>query len=263
MAQRALINRRDEQGFYRLSNAGWVDFSKLASTYGGIGLYEAIKILMNEEYNSAYTDEDIDLGNRILLAFNEKCAEMKEKYDVPFSLEFSVPGESAAFRLANRSRIKYGDIVKYNEVSNQYTPLTLDFGITKKLEWEEALSTKVEPTGICHININASLTPKQNVNMNRAMWKAYPNIQYYAFNGTQCLCENGHLEMTETHDEKCIVCSGNIIDRTTRSIGYFKSTLTDFGKNRQNEFKRRKWYSKDSIVDAVTTKATNMISEIK
>lgn len=250
-AQRSIIAKRDEQGFFNLSQAGWVDLSKLASTFGGIGLYEAVKILNNGEWGTPYTEEDIEVGNMILSAYNQKCSDASEKYEVPFNLEFSVPGESMAFRVAKRNKINFGiDEVEYNEASNQFTPLTLDYGIINKLEWEEMLSTEVDPTGICHININTSLNPEQNVKMHRAIWKKYPHIQHYALNGTMSLCENGHLEMTEAYGSTCIVCGSKIIDKTTRSIGYFKSTYNDFGKNRQDEWKRRKWFTPKKVNEA-------------
>jgi anaerobic ribonucleoside-triphosphate reductase len=251
-AQRALIYQRNEQGFLKLSQAGWVNLEKLASTFGGVGLYEAIKILNDGEYGSAYTKEDLELGNKILLAFENKCVEASKRNGVIFNMEVSVPAESMAFRFANRDRSIFGkENIPYKELSNQFTPLTLDFGVSKKLEWENELSSLVAPTGICHVNVEGELTPEKNIEIHRKIWAKFPSVQHYALNSTIYNCENNHNKQTKRTDGTCTECGGKITDYVTRSIGYFRSIPFEFGKNRAEEYTRRKWFTTQSIGEAV------------
>jgi len=246
ISQRNLVYKRDEEGFFQLPKVGWINLKKLSSTFGGLGLYEACKILSNNDFGSPYTNEELEIGNKILEIFNDACSEASKTYDVLFNMEVLVPGESMAFRLADRDKIDYSKEVNYTELSNQFSPLTLNFDFIERLQFENELSSKIPPTGICHINIEGSLTPEQNVRMHRALWKHFPFIQHYAFSSTIYNCENGHTEC-KTIKNKCMICGGEIIDITSRSIGYFKSVLNSFGKNRKNEYFRRKRYNKNIV----------------
>lgn len=251
-AQRCMIYDKAEQGFFKLQQAGWVDFTKLASTFGGVGLYEAIKILNESEYGSAYTKEDLKLGNSILLAFENKCKDASDRNNCTFNMEVSVPAESMAFRFAKKDKIVYGEKnIPYKELSNQFTPLTLDFGVSKKLEWENELSSIVEPTGICHVNVEGELSPEKNIEIHRKIWEKFPYVQHYALNSTIYSCENNHNRQTKRSNNTCSTCGGAIVDYVTRSIGYFRSVPFAFGTNRADEYTRRKWFGTNSIENAV------------
>lgn len=239
--QRNIIYERNTEGLYQLSKTGWVNFKKLASTYGGVGLYEALKLISNNEYGSKYTKEELDFGNEILKIIDEKCTSASNKYKNSYNMEVSIPAESMAIRFKDRDVIKYGEEnIPYKELSNQFTPLTLEVDMVEKLQNEDYLSSIVDPTGICHINIDGEINPEQNVSLHRNLWKNYPNIDHYAFNAPISTCLNGHSEPTQ-NDGKCIVCGANIEFTTSRSIGYFKTVEFDFGKGRRDEFKRRKF----------------------
>jgi len=246
-AQREIIMERDSQNFYKLSEAGWVDFTKLASTLGGLGLYEAVKLVFDAEWGTEYTDEELAFANDIVALFNDICINKTEELGFPINMELCIPGESAAFRFAERERILFGeDAVNYPELSNQFTPLTLNFDIAQRLKWEEVLSEITPPSGICHINIDAPLTPEQNIKLHRQLWKMYPNIEHYAFNSTIYTCVNHH-NYPDHEEGQCKLCGGDIINAVSRSIGYFKSTIFDFGKNRKDEHSRRTWHKTETI----------------
>jgi len=177
--------------------------------------------------------------------YDELCDSLTESTGYTFNFELSIPAESMAFRFKDRENFLYGKDDRYTELSNQFTPLTLKVDLVDKLEAEDYLSSKIAPTGICHINIQGRINPEQNVKLHRSTWTKYPDIEHYAFNSPICECENKHLEpdfvLNNMGEKLCVVCGGHIVSTTSRSIGYFKDTETAFGERRAEEFKRRKF----------------------
>lgn len=239
-SQRRIIYARDLDGLYSLSKHGWVKFNKLASTLGGVGVFEAVKIVLNGNFKKPYTEEELKLANEILSTFDEACFEFCDSTGNTYNMEVSIPAESMAFRLKDREDIIFGKDDRYTELSNQFTPLTLNVDIVDKLTTENFLSTEVSPTGICHINIKGRINEEQNLKLHKTLWENYPKIEHYAFNAPICECENGHLE-PDDNNGKCVICGGDIVSTTSRSIGYFKDVDNSFGKRRSEEFKRRKF----------------------
>lgn len=239
-AQRKIIYQRHNEGLYNFSRVGWVKFEKLASTLGGVGIFEMAKLICNGDFNKKYTAEEKMVAEEVQALFDAKCSQFTEETGNTFNMELSIPAESMAFRFKDREDINYGKDERYSELSNQFTPLTLDIDIVDRLTDENYLSSVISPTGICHINIEGKITPEQNIRLHRTTWKNYPDVEHYAFNSPICECENMHLE-PDSNDGKCVVCGGNIVSTTSRSIGYFKDTETAFGARRREEFKRRKF----------------------
>jgi anaerobic ribonucleoside-triphosphate reductase len=238
-AQRTLVYDRDEEGMFRFSKVGWIDYTKLASTYGGLGLYECVKILHNRPWGSPYERDELITLQTILKMFDQKAKDSTKKYGCPFNIEVSIPGESMAMRFAKRERVNYPEFNEYKELSNQFVPLTLNCDMMDRLKWEDYLSSQVDPTGILHFNIDGELEKDQNIRIHRTIHKNFPHISHYALSGTIYYCENGHDFMRKLDD--CPYCSGRIVDSVCRSIGYLKSTHFDFGAGRKDEWKRRVW----------------------
>jgi anaerobic ribonucleoside-triphosphate reductase len=243
ISQRHLIALRDKQGMFSFSKVGWIDYSTLNSTFGALGLYEAAKLAYNGDFTKNYEANELDFANEIIKFIDKYTRDMSKEYNIPFSAEVLIPGESMAFRMADRDHLRFDKImeVPYTELSNQYSPLTLNINMQQKLYNEDYLNKDVPTTGICHININGSPSPEQNIKLHRTIWEKYPNICHYAINSMICICENGHMH-PECIDEKCIECGGKIVDKQTRAIGYFKSVVKEFGKRRKEEALRRVFF---------------------
>jgi len=241
-SQRKLIEKRTSEDFYDFTENQGVFNDKLASTIGGLGLYEAVKLLSNREWGTLYNQDELDMANEILKFVDNKCAEASKDTGKIFNMELSIPGESGAFRLKNRDVINFGDQVNYPELSNQFLPATVEANLNEKLKVEDELCKYIPSTTIAHLNIDANLSEEQAVQLHKKIWEAYPNLSHYAFNPVSYLCENGHLNTTTTNEGDCIDCNGEIIDRSTRSIGYIRSVDYEFGKNRKNEQSRRVYY---------------------
>jgi len=241
-SQRRLIEKRTEENFFDFTERQGVINDKLASTIGGMGLYETIKLLSGNEWGTMYTQEELDMANEILKFVDKKCADASNETGKIFNMELSIPGESSAFRLKKRDIINFGDDVNYPELSNQFLPATINANLNEKLKVENELCKYIPSTTIAHLNIDASLSEEQCVQLHKKIWEAYPYLSHYAFNPVSYLCENGHLNTTTTQDGKCIECDGEIIDRSTRSIGYIRSVDYEFGKNRKDEQSRRVYY---------------------
>jgi len=241
-SQRSLIEDRTNENFFDFTEKQGVKNDKLASTIGGLGLYEAVKLLTGSEWGETYTQYELDIANEILKAVDAKCAQASKATGKIFNMELSIPGESSAKRLQKRDVLNFGNEVNYKELSNQFLPATIDTTINEKLKVENELCKYVPSTTIAHLNIDVELSEEQTVQLHKKISEAYPNLSHYAFNPITYLCEDGHLNTTSTDDGLCIECGGKIVDRSTRSIGYIRSIDYEFGKNRKDEQSRRTYY---------------------
>ena len=241
-SQRNLTQKRTDEGFFDFTESQGVINDKLASTIGGMGLYETVKLLSNGVWGEMYSDEELYMANEILKFVDHKCAEASKNSGKIFNMELSIPGESSAFRLKNRDVLNFGDEVNYPELSNQFLPATVKANLNEKLRVENELCKYIPSTTIAHLNIDAELSEEQSVQLHKKIWESYPNLSHYAFNPVSYLCENGHLHTTITNEGVCVECNGKIVDRSTRSIGYIRSIDNEFGKNRKDEQSRRVYY---------------------
>lgn len=241
-SQRRLIEKRTEEGFFDFTEQQGVINDKLASTIGGMGLYETIKILSGNDWGTMYNQDELYMANEILKFVDKKCAIASNSTGKIFNMELSIPGESSAFRLKERDLINFGEEVNYPELSNQFLPATVKANLNEKLFVENELCKYIPSTTIAHLNIDANLSEEQCAQLHRKIWETYPKLSHYAFNPVSYFCENGHLNTTTTENELCIECNGKIIDRSTRSIGYIRSVDYEFGKNRKDEQSRRVYY---------------------
>ena len=241
-SQRNLIEKRTDEGFFDFTESQGVINDKLASTIGGMGLYETVKLLSNGIWGEMYSDEELYMANEILKFVDHKCAEASKQSGKIFNMELSIPGESSAFRLKNRDVLNFGNEVNYPELSNQFLPATVKANLNEKLRVENELCKYIPSTTIAHLNIDAELSEEQSVQLHKKIWESYPNLSHYAFNPVSYLCENGHLHTTITNEGVCVECNEKIVDRSTRSIGYIRSIDNEFGKNRKDEQSRRVYY---------------------
>lgn len=242
-SQRRLIEKRTEENFFDFTKNQGVDNDKLASTIGGLGLYEAVKLLSGELWGTMYSDEELSIANEILKFVDKKCAEASRNTGKIFNMELSIPGESSAFRLQKRDVMNFGkENIEYTELSNQFLPATIKANLNEKLKVENELCKYIPSTTIAHLNIDAEVSEEQSVQLHKKIWEAYPYLSHYAFNPVSYICENGCLHTTATNEGKCIECGGEIIDKSTRSIGYIRSITNEFGKNRKDEQSRRVYY---------------------
>lgn len=240
--QRDLIAKRVEEKFYNLSKTKWINFEKLSSTIGVLGLFECVKLLSNGNFADKYTDEELELADKIITFIYNYSSEICQLTGYNFNVEFPIPGESMCFRFYERDLISYKeDAVKYNEYSNQLFPLHLKDDINLKLSQENAILKNNQQTGITHINIDGEISKEQNLKLHQLIWQNYPNIDYYAFNQYIRYCRNGHPTTKITN--KCPKCDAEIVDVISRTVGYFKSVEVDFGKKRREEFKRRHFFN--------------------
>lgn len=241
-SQRNLIEQRTREGFFDFGENQGIKNDKLASTIGGMGLYEAVKLITGSKWGTMYTDEELIIANDILKFIDSKCQEAIEKTGNIYNMELSIPGESGAMRLQKRDYLTYGDEVEYKELSNQFLPATINANIHEKLRVENDLCKYVSSTTIAHINIDTQLSEDAVVQLHKKISEVYPYLSHYAFNPINYLCEEGHLNTTCTDEGTCIECNGKIVDRSTRSIGYIRSIDYEFGSGRKDEQSRRVYY---------------------
>lgn len=240
--QRELIFENDKKGFFDLSLKQGIDYKALASSIGGLGLYEGCKIIYQGTHGETYSNDEILFGKNVLKICDEFASVASKEVGFTIGLEISVPGESGAIRLRNRNVHNFGiENIPYKELSNQFLPNTIDVEPHEKLRIESIFVEETPSTTITHFNIEEDLTPEGNYKLHMKIQEDY-KIPHYALNSILYSCENGHLNKTTKYDGTCIECSGKILSKSSRSIGYFRDVDNEFGSGRRDEFYRRKYF---------------------
>lgn len=236
-SQRKLVEKRFNEGFHTFYNLGWIKLEDYFSTWGAGGLYEAVKTVFEEELGLDYTEEQLNFAKKIP-QFMEKFAEKKSDKYMKLNVEFLTPLESGASRLGQRIDFKYG--FKDSFVSNQLLPLTISSTIARRLEIEEEIGGSTSAGGIYHCNVQGEIPFETNMKLINKIITDYPSVEHFALNKTSAYCEDGHLTLKNI--DECDICGKPIVEKITRTIGYFKP-VKNFSKPRKKEFSQRTWHN--------------------
>ena len=235
-SQRKLAKKRLEEGFNTFYNLGWIKLEDYFSTYGAGGLFEACKVLFNGNLNEDYTEQELEFAKRIP-KFMEDFAESHSNDEIKLNVEFLTPLESGAKRLGKRIDTKYD--YENTFISNQLLPLPIEVSMSRRLEIEDTIGGATSAGGILHLNCEGELPFENTLELIKKIVTLYPNIEHFAINKTMSYCEDGHLTLKNT--DICELCGKPIMEKISRSIGYFRA-IKSFSDARQKEFTERKWH---------------------
>ena len=246
---RHIIQRNIEKGLLPNFCEGGVEMSKLFNTCGFLGLFEVMEIYGYIKYdelgNAYYTDEGIMFASRIFDAMNKnKEAFVKDK-DYKLNLE-SIPGESAAVKLATKDRLVFGEEKTHEILSNQWIPLTQKCTIQEKVRLSKLFDKRCGGGVISHINIEGQIASEESA------WKmlnylAENEVIYFAFNSKINECEKHHGFIG---GKVCPECGGKVIDTYQRIVGYLTPSR-NYSKERKKEFSKRYWYDIGNMTDSI------------
>ena len=246
---RHIIQRNIEKGLLPNFVDGGMEMDKMFCTVGFLGLYEVMEIygyINTDEFgNKSYSDDGIIFASKIFDAMNHNKEEFVKDKDYKINLE-SVPGESAAVKLAAKDRLIFGEEKTHEILSNQWIPLTAKCTIKEKVRLSSLFDKKCGGGVISHINIESEFPTEESA------WKmlnylAENKVIYFAFNSKINECENHHGFVGSS---TCPECGGKIIDTYQRIVGYLVPSR-NYSSARKKEFNKRQWYEIGQMSDNI------------
>lgn len=246
---RHIIQRNIEKGLLPNFIDGGMEMDKMFCTVGFLGLYEAMEIygyINTDEFgNKSYSDDGIIFASKIFDTMNHNKEEFVKDKDYKINLE-SVPGESAAVKLAAKDRLLYGEEKTHEILSNQWIPLTAKCTIKEKVRLSGLFDKKCGGGVIAHINIENEF-PTEEAAWDMLNYLAKNKVIYFAFNSKINECEHHHgFVGTDT----CPECGGPVIDTYQRIVGYLVPSR-NYSSARKKEFSKRQWYEIGQLSDNI------------
>ena len=232
-AKRKLISKRIELGAAPLYTHGYMALSKQYSTFGIVGLNEAVEIMGYD----ILTKEGQAFVSRVLDTINEWVLSAENQYKAPHNVE-QVPSEGSAVKLATKDKMMGYDCgVPF--YSNQFIPLVTQANMLDRIRLQGMFDAKMSGGAICHINVAEEITdPDKMVKLME--YAAKCGVVYWAVNYRIRMCENHH---TWVGTEKCPVCGKPYTDEITRVVGFFTNTKHWNKTRREHDWPNRQFYS--------------------
>ena len=237
-AKRSLIKKAIKAGAQPLYSLGYMDIKRQYSTFGVVGLYEALQILGMD----IKTDEGKDYALKMLDLINETNKELQARFKAPHNCE-QIPAENVAVKLAKKDRILgYNDI--YPLYSNQFIPLIERTNMLDRIELQGTFDNKFSGGAICHLNMDQEIKDA-SIMANLIETCAKRGVVYFAINYVLQECEEGHMSVGNV--DVCPACGKPIIGKYTRVVG-FLTKVSNFNKvRREHDFPNRQFYGSINV----------------
>jgi ribonucleoside-triphosphate reductase len=246
---RHIIQRNIEKGLLPNFSDGGMEMDKLYNTVGFLGLYEVMDIYgyinTDEAGSKTYSDDGIIFASKIFDVMNKNKENFTKDKNYKINIE-SVPGESAAIKLAAKDRLIFGEEKTHEILSNQWIPLTAKCSIQEKTRLSGLFDKKCGGGVISHINIESEF-PNEESAWKMLNYLAKNNVIYFAFNSKINECENHHGFVGSNI---CPECGGKIIDTYQRIVGYLVPSR-NYSSARKKEFSNREWYRIGQMTDVL------------
>lgn len=232
-AHKVLLYQIEKEGYLPFVTKGWVDLSRMFSTFGILGYVEADRIL-----HKKFNHQDFDYMKDFITKFNTLCRVYADKYGLLFNIE-QIPGESFAPRLAKADNLLFGNPYNLAPIyANQFVPLWEDATVYERLERDGELNRLLTGGGIVHIQSNSDITPQQAESL--ILYAVEHGCEHFAINRVTTICNDCNFSVNSQLDE-CPNCHSKNIDYLTRVIGYFSRVSAWCPERRDWEFPRRKF----------------------
>lgn len=232
-AKRNIIKRTIKAGSQPLYSLGYMELKRQYSTFGVIGLYEALEILGYD----IMTKEGQDYVLEILNVINTTNKELQDKYKAPQNCE-QIPGENVSVKLAKKDRaLGYND--KYTLYSNQFIPLIKRVNMFDRIAIQALFDKHFSGGAICHLNVNQEINDV-NTMQNLIHASVKEGVVYFAVNFVLQECENKHMFVGNV--DTCPHCGGKIIGTFTRVVGFLTKVDNWIPERREVDFPNRQFY---------------------
>ena len=232
-AKRNIIKRTIKAGSQPLYSLGYMELKRQYSTFGVIGLYEALEILGYD----IMTKEGQDYVLEILNVINTTNKELQDKYKAPQNCE-QIPGENVSVKLAKKDRaLGYND--KYTLYSNQFIPLIKRVNMFDRITIQALFDKYFSGGAICHLNVNQEINDVDTM-QNLIYSSVKEGVVYFAVNFVLQECENKHMFVGNV--DTCPHCGGKIIGTFTRVVGFLTKVDNWIPERREVDFPNRQFY---------------------
>ena len=237
-AKRNIVNRAIKAGVQPLYTLGYMSLKKQYSTFGVIGLYEALEILGMD----IQTKEGQEYALKMLNLINDTNDELQKKFKYPHNCE-QIPGENVAVKLASKDKLLgYND--KYTLYSNQFVPLIKRVNMLDRIEMQGLFDRHFSGGAICHLNMDQEITNKE-VMRNLIETCAKRGVVYFAINFVLQECANRHL--TVGNVDTCPICGEPITGKYTRVVGFLTKVDHWVETRRKEDFPNRQFYGEIKV----------------
>ena len=237
-AKRNIVNRAIKAGVQPLYTLGYMSLKKQYSTFGVIGLYEALEILGMD----IQTKEGQEYALKMLNLINDTNEELQKKFKYPHNCE-QIPGENVAVKLASKDKLLgYND--KYTLYSNQFVPLIKRVNMLDRIEMQGLFDKHFSGGAICHLNMDQEITNKE-VMRNLIETCAKRGVVYFAINFVLQECANRHL--TVGNVDTCPICGEPITGKYTRVVGFLTKVDHWVETRRKEDFPNRQFYGEIKV----------------
>ncbi len=231
-AHKELLRQLEKKGLQPFITNGWLVLRKMFSTFGVLGLVEAVENLQSKFKKDV---QDKDLLGEILGYVNKRVDELSKEYDLAGNIE-QIPGESFAVRLAKADKALFGEKkVPQTLYSNQFIPLWENVTIYERMNIDGKYNQLYTGGGIVHFTLSEKVTSKQAEKLITYAIKS--GCEHFSLNAVYSECEDRHNSFGKL--KICPVCSKKIVDYYTRVVGYF-TPISSWNKERREwEFPKR------------------------
>lgn len=215
------------------------------STIGLVGMNEACLNLLGETIASpaghAFALRVLDFMRAALIEFQQETGNN-------YNLE-ATPAESTAYRLAQKDKNKFPDIICANEehfkkgaqpfyTNSTHLPVHYTDDFFEALDLQDELQTKYTGGTVLHIFVGEKIESPQVIKkLVRKICEHY-RLPYFTFTPTFSICP-AHGYIAGQHAQ-CPQCGAHC-EVYSRIVGYLRPT-DQWNKGKQEEFARRKTY---------------------
>ena len=231
-----ILEKRIEQNFLKSFQYGLAHSSHFFSTFGFVGLYEAISA-MGLDVSS---EEGLNRAQEITMFMDLLASEYSDETGYAFNTE-EIPAEGAAVTLCRKDKILYPDDVEVDLYSNQFLPLHLDIPLLERISKTGELMEGVSGGSILHINIDEKIeNPAIMGTLMRQIIKE--GVNHFGINYGFSICPKDPGHNSAGIHQECPICGETIEDWMTRVVGYFVPVSKWNPTRREIDFKNRQWY---------------------
>lgn len=207
---------------------------------GFIGLAECLLALTGKHHGES--EEAQATGLKIVSFMREKCLELKERYQLNYSL-LATPAESLCKKFPKLDRERFGEVEGVNTreyyTNSNHVPVWHPISAIKKMQIEAPYHPLTLGGHIAYIELDGKASENYQAIQKMVLMAHHLQIGYFSLNHTVCRCldcghETNHAETTE-----CESCQSNNIDVIQRITGYLVGTTSKWNEGKKAELRDR------------------------
>jgi ribonucleoside-triphosphate reductase len=216
------------------------------NTIGIVGMNEAAVNLLGENIASK---EGLAFAERTLDFMRDRLLEYQTETGNNYNLE-ATPAEGTSYRLAQKDKEKFPEIIVANEdvyqktkadpfyTNSTHLPVNYTDDIFEALDLQDPLQTKYTGGTVMHLFVGEKITdPSAVKNMVKKICETY-HLPYFTFSPTFSVCPT-HGYIAGEHF-KCPECEAKC-EVYSRVVGYLRP-VDQWNKGKRAEFQMRKTY---------------------